>query len=217
MGVAVSCSQTHDSLQTSERTSQHELQDLILNTDAFLEGELNDNEFTQILTPFFVNSSTTTRATIDSQMLSGLIELNETDYPEYVKEIEKAFGKPVSSVMLELENGTSNYKQLLAKVESLQTRGTISNDIAAWLTVSIKTIESVHDKDSITMWGGGDCQRQYDKATRRCRRNYILWGGLSIIGGAASPIAGGIALIGATADFLNCNSDAQEDYNDCIK
>ncbi len=68
------------------------------------------------------------------------------------------------------------------------------------------------------MWGGGDCQRQYDKAMRRCRRNYILWGGLSIIGGgAANPIAGGIALIGVTADFLNCNSDAQEDYNDCIK
>ncbi|MDD7438403.1 MAG: hypothetical protein PUK66_06200 [Bacteroidales bacterium] len=35
--------------------------------------------------------------------------------------------------------------------------------------------------------------------------------------GAANPIAGGIALIGATANFLNCNSDAQEDYNDGIK
>lgn len=89
MGVAISCSQTHDSLQTSEKTSQHELQDLILNTDAFLEGELSDNEFAQILTPFFVNSSTTTRATVDSQMFSGLIELSETDYPKYVKEIEK--------------------------------------------------------------------------------------------------------------------------------
>lgn len=60
------------------------------------------------------------------------------------------------------------------------------------------------------------CAEQWNVDISRCKRNYALETGLSIIGGIATGGVGGlIGFAGATAHWTFCLKDARDDYYDC--
>lgn len=60
------------------------------------------------------------------------------------------------------------------------------------------------------------CNEQWDVDISRCKRNYTLETGLSVVGGIFTGGVGGlIGFAGATAHWTFCLKDARDDYYDC--
>ncbi|MBB4806409.1 hypothetical protein HNP38_001681 [Chryseobacterium defluvii] len=88
-------------------------------------------------------------------------------------------------------------------------------DRARLITAEIDSQIGYHEESGIM--SKANCHANYVKASNRCMRNYAITMSFAAVSGfvsfGASTVIGAAA---ATAVMIACNSDADEDYHDCV-